>query len=83
VRRSAAEALGWIGPKATPALVAVLKNEDPALRRAASQALGRLGPDAKTAEAALVEAVGDRDRQVQEAAAWALRKVRAAADNQN
>ena len=76
-RRSATEALGWIGPRAIAALLVVLKNEDPAVRRVAARALGRMGGEAKRAESALVEAVGDNDRQVQEAAASALKKIRA------
>lgn len=78
-RRSATEALGWIGPKAIPALLVVLKeNEDAAARRAAARALGRMGPQAKQAESALVTAVSDTDRKVQEAAATALKKIREA-----
>ena len=77
IQRNAAEALGWIGPKAVPALIVVLGADAPAVRRAAARALGRLGPAAKIAETALVETVGDGNRQVQEAAAWALKRIRA------
>jgi len=76
VRRSAVEALGWIGPKAVPDLIAALKNEAPEARRAAARALGRLGGAAKAAEAALIETVNDRNRDVRQAAAKALKEIR-------
>ena len=69
VRRAAiAEALGWIGPNAAPAvenLVASLNNKEvkeaeaPGVRRNAARAIGRIGPRAKAAIPDLVKALGD------------------------
>jgi HEAT repeat protein len=75
-RRMAVEALGEMGPEATGELTAALGNDKPAARREAARALGRLGTKAKAGEAALLEAVSDRDEGVRQAAAEALRKVR-------
>ena len=69
VRRAAVEALGWIGVEAVPDLTDALRNDAPEARRAAARALGRFGPAAKSAEAALIETVNDRNRDVREAAA--------------
>ena len=77
VPRSAVEALGRIGAPAVPELTAALKHRQAAVRRAAARALGRLGAAAKRAEPALVEAVNDADRDVRDAAAKALKSVRA------
>ena len=47
VRRSAAEALGRIGPaaaEAVPALITALGDADAEVRRSAAEALGRIGP---------------------------------------
>jgi HEAT repeat protein len=76
VRRSAVEAMGFIGAEAVPALIYALRNDAHQARRAAARSLGRLGAAAKAAEAALIQAINDRDAQVREAAAKALKEIR-------
>ena len=76
VCRTAVEALGWIGPRAVPGLIYALRNNAPQARRAAARALARLGPVARSAEAALIQAVNDSDRDVRQAAAAALKEIR-------
>ena len=81
--REAAEALGFLGPPAIPALIAALRHADPQVRRIAARALGRLGPEAGAARPALVEAVSDPDPAVRDTAAEALKRVVAAAGSDN
>ncbi len=59
VRRSAALALGKIGPAAVPALIAALKDDDGLMRENAADALGQIGPVAKEAVPALEAAARD------------------------
>src|SRR5262245_6892014 len=57
VRRSAAEALGKIGPEAkgaVPDLIAALKDQDTDVRRYAAFVLGKIGEAAKEAVPALI-----------------------------
>ena len=77
VRQTAIEALGWMGPRAMDSLVAALRNDSPAVRRLAARALGHLEIKAAEAEPALVAALNDPDREVRQAVAWAIGKVRA------
>ncbi len=78
-RRSAAEALGRIGPAAAgavPALVKALEDRAAYVRYGAAGALGRIGPAAAVAVPALVKtALQDPDRGVRGAAAYALGKI--------
>ena len=67
VRRSAADALGKIGPpaaEAVPALAAALHDPDEDVRRSAADALGKIGPAAAEAVPALAAALHDPDRDV-------------------
>jgi HEAT repeat protein len=78
VRRSAAEALGQIGPQTktpVPALVDSLRDDLAVVRQGAAHALGEMGVDAKPAIAALIAALHDSDRAVRLHAAWALWKI--------
>ena len=70
VRRSAAEALGWIGPKAqdaVPALVEALQDKE-LVRQGAMEALGQIGPAAQAAVPALAEALQDKEPFVRQRA---------------
>jgi hypothetical protein len=71
VRRSAAYALGEIGPEdgVIPALIQALWDEERLVSGAASRALGDIGPEAVPA---LIQALGDEDGRVREVAARAL-----------
>jgi len=78
-RRSAARALGKIGPaarEAVPALVATLEDSDPLVRWSARDALCKIGP---AAVPALIAAVKDNDRRVRRGAALALGQIGPAA----
>ncbi len=73
LKRALAEALGEIGdPRAIPALVGALKDENERVRRAAAVALGRIGAPAVPA---LIGALKDADREVRRAAAEALGRI--------
>jgi HEAT repeat protein len=75
-RRSAAQALGWIGsPSATEALATTLRQDgDASVRGQAAWALGEIGdPDARKA---LEQAqLRDPEAEVQTAAGWALSRL--------
>jgi hypothetical protein len=75
VRVAAAEALGALGSeRAVPALVGALRDGEPAVRVTAVEALGAIG--GRQAVVALLEAAaGDRDPQVRQAAAEAVRRL--------
>ena len=79
VRRSAADALGQIGPAAVATLIEALKDEDVVVRYLAAVALGRIGPEAKAAVPALIEALKDEDANVRRSAAVALGQIGPAA----
>jgi hypothetical protein len=66
VRRSAARALGRIGPEegVVPALIQALGDEDSDVRWHAARALGLIGPGAAEAVPALIQALGDEDSDV-------------------
>jgi HEAT repeat protein len=72
------ETLAKIAPDPNTAvapLVALLANENRAVRRQAAEALGRLGPVAEPAQPALREAAGDRSKRVRTAAEEAIEKI--------
>jgi len=78
VRRSAATALGNIGPKAekaVPALIQALKDKHEFVRYYAAIALGKIGRGAEKAVPALIEALKDKDKWVRFYAAVALRDL--------
>jgi HEAT repeat protein len=70
----AVEALGQIGPAGEAALIKSLKHPNPLVRRGVARELGRLGPAGKNSAAALLTAASDKDADVRETAAAALRK---------
>src|SRR5207249_1646073 len=73
IRRTAAEALGEIGPDAavaTLALAQALKDTDVGVRCLAADSLGQIGPEAAAAVPALREAL--QDKSLRSAAAGAL-----------
>jgi HEAT repeat protein len=74
VRRSAARALGKIGPEAVPRLIVMLKHQEAFVRRSAADALGQIGPEAKEAVPALIVALKDQEAEVHRYAA-ALRQI--------
>lgn len=73
-RRVAAQALGKIGPRAVPALMEALENDNVLIREGAARALAEIGPQAGQAASLLLAATSDRDR-VRFRAAVALWKV--------
>jgi HEAT repeat protein len=75
LRRSAAQALGWIGsPATTPALLEALKDGDEAVRGQAAWALGEIGEPAAHDALARVQA-RDPSAAVQAAAGTALVRI--------
>ncbi len=77
VRRSAAMALGNIGPAAKSAQFALIQaladeREDPEVRSAAATALGSIGPYAKDAIPALIRSLEKREEHVEVRAAAAM-----------
>ncbi len=77
-RRTAAKALGRIGPaarNAAPRLIDALWDEDSLVRRSAAEALGRIGPAARNAASGLIDALWDEDTLVRQSAAEALGRV--------
>jgi HEAT repeats len=78
VRAPASLALSRIGAPAVPPLVVALKDSDPELRFNAAWTLGRIGPEASDAMSALEVLLGDEDQMVRQAAAAALKKIKAA-----
>ncbi|HOD80639.1 MAG TPA: HEAT repeat domain-containing protein [Phycisphaerae bacterium] len=65
VRADIAWMLGKRGDAAAaPALAAALKSDDPALQAASIDALGRLAPQSDQAVAALIDALGNADKNV-------------------
>jgi HEAT repeat protein len=78
VRERAAQLLGRLGPKALPAVAALVKaHSDPnaRMRLEAANALAAIGPGAKEAVAALAANLKDKDRRVVIGAALALWSV--------
>jgi len=78
VRRSAARALGEIGPgakSAVPELVKSLSDNNSNVRRCASEALGKIGPDAVSGVPELAELVKDSNLGVRIGAVEALGKI--------
>jgi HEAT repeat protein len=84
VRREAAEALCWIGPKSGPALYDALKDPNPRVRAGAALALGDIGNhmggkrarprgEAKIIEPILKELLQDEDEEVRKNAAHTLK----------
>ncbi|WP_405276222.1 HEAT repeat domain-containing protein [Methanobrevibacter sp.] len=73
IRLHAATLLGAINdPKAIPALIATLKDNNKLVRREASTALSRMGEPAVDP---LIEILNDEDWRVRGAAAWALGNI--------
>jgi HEAT repeat protein len=78
VRRSAALALGKIGPaasRASEALAKALMDSDEDVRWAATLALGQIGPAARPAVAALREAARQADSETKRRIADSLKKI--------
>jgi HEAT repeat protein len=84
VRREAAEALCWIGPKSGPALYEALKDPNPRVRAGAALALGDIGnhmggkrarprEEVKIIEPILKELLQDEDEEVRQNAAHTLK----------
>jgi HEAT repeat protein len=71
-RGPALDALATIGPDATTALLALLKNGAAADRAAAAAALGHLLPDDKRVMPAMIQALADESSRVRARAAFAL-----------
>ncbi len=65
----------WFGPLAVPALIAALKDDEPAIRQAAAETLGQLGPVAREAAPALAGTLQDKTPVVALAAAVALTRI--------
>jgi len=77
-RSQAASNLGSLGPKAQPAVLALiyaLKDEDANVRQNAAAALGNIGKAAKAAVPVLLTAMRDKEVNVGLQAAWALDKI--------
>jgi HEAT repeat protein len=74
----AIDALGKIGPAATPALIAALKDPHEAVRGNAAVALAEIGPNAAETVPALAAALKDPVENVRQSAANALGKIGAA-----
>ena len=80
----AAEELGKLGPKARPALLALVQalgSQDPELRGIAARTLGTLGPAGKSAVGALANRLADDDAMVRAYAAHALGEIGPAAQS--
>jgi WD40 repeat protein/HEAT repeat protein len=75
VRRAAAYALGHIGAKALPTLVARLAHTDDTVRMLAAVGLGEMGPPAAEAIPELRKLLSDNRRTVSGAAKTALAKI--------
>lgn len=75
-KRTAVSLLGYCGAPAVPALLRVLRREDPELHLAAILGLRRIGPAAKDAVPALKSALRDNNEAVRKAAAAALKSIR-------
>jgi hypothetical protein len=79
VRYNAASALGSLQHRpnlSIPPLIESLKDGDPLVRSSAAIALGQFGPKAASALSALEIKTQDPERQVREAAKWAVEKIR-------
>lgn len=77
-RQDALTALAMAGPKAAPAipaLVELLKDKDPLIRRLAVYAIGEIGEGAKSALPAIKELLNDRDRDVSTSAFNAIANI--------
>ena len=75
-RRNAAITLGEIGDRSAIFLLGTaLSDKSPDVRIHAAEALGEIGPDAKEMVPVLIEALKDKDENVSEAAAEALKKI--------
>jgi HEAT repeat protein len=74
-RRMAAETLGKSGPKAVPALIDMLKDENSGVRMSAAYALGQIGPDAKAALPALMRLLEDKSSEARGSAAEAVARI--------
>ncbi len=79
VRFYAAEALARLGlpDRGLPVLIALLKGKSWILRKYAAMALGEIGAPAKAAIPALREALKDKEADVRNAAAEALKRIQA------
>lgn len=75
---AAAEALGQIGPEAgaaVPALIVLLKSEDPLIRIQVTSLLSKMGPASKFAIQALEPLKNDPDEEVRKAALEAIERI--------
>jgi HEAT repeat protein len=77
-RYHVARALARLGPRASPALPALLEtlaDEDWEVRMESCWTLAAIGPSARTAQDALLRTLRDPDPQVRAAAAWGLAQI--------
>lgn len=81
VARTAARALGHIGPLGVPALIEALDHPSRSVRREAVWALKGLGPAAQEAVPALIRVLDDPDTRVRLSATHALGLIGAAAES--
>lgn len=78
VRRDAATGLAWMGSKASPALLELMKaaqDEDIAVRIVVAVAIGNIGEGAANAVPVLIHLLDDESEQVVREAAWALGRI--------
>jgi HEAT repeat protein len=75
VHAAAVKALGQIGPRAVPALIAALERRHPHVRAGAAEALGQIGPEARRAIPALVDRLADAEAEVRQCAVAALGSI--------
>jgi HEAT repeat protein len=78
IRISAINALGEIGPKATPAkplMIRALEDKDWYVRKSAVEALGKIGPEAAPAVPTLIMVFRKEDKDVRVSAEKALKKL--------
>jgi HEAT repeat protein len=71
----AARALAFCGPRAVPALLEMLADEEPRIRERAVYVLGRIGPEAKPAMPSITQAVRDDDACVRWEAVRAICRI--------
>ena len=84
VRRSAAEALGTMGPAAAeipPHLIEALEDQTADVRHSAPEALGKMGPATAESVPQLVKALEDQNDDMRSSAAEVLNKMGPAAES--
>lgn len=75
VRQNIAVALGHLGSRTVPRLIAALSHESPERRMGAAQALGHVRPPARSAIPALLKAMKDSDESVRRQVSYALSRI--------